>query len=135
MTLSDQDHALLESLAEDGRVGYQALASVTGWSQTSVHRRLTELRRRPAVRSKAFQSGLHHSGEAELLGSPEVPRQLAVGEREWPGLATATPTLTGDELARRPSTGPCGRPTDASRTRGDIGARPRVVRELCARDT
>ncbi|ANZ19890.1 hypothetical protein O1L44_29260 [Streptomyces noursei] len=30
VTLSDQDHALLESLAEDGRVGCRTLASVTG---------------------------------------------------------------------------------------------------------
>ncbi|WP_051094194.1 Lrp/AsnC family transcriptional regulator [Streptomyces sp. MspMP-M5] len=90
VTLSDQDHALLESLAEDGRVGYQALASVTGWSQTSVRRRLTEPRRTsvvyfdvdfdaelPGLRSMASlwlsvsPGALSAAGEA-LAGHPEV---------------------------------------------------------------
>nr|WP_237550811.1 Lrp/AsnC family transcriptional regulator [Streptomyces sp. SID8354] len=88
--MSDQDHALLESLAEDGRVGYQALASVTGWSQTSVRRRLTEPRRTsvvyfdvdfdaelPGLRSMASlwlsvsPGALSAAGEA-LAGHPEV---------------------------------------------------------------
>ncbi|GGV42941.1 Lrp/AsnC family transcriptional regulator [Streptomyces spectabilis] len=47
--LSDQDQALLDALAEDGRAGYRALAAVTGWSQTSVRRRLAELRRTSVV--------------------------------------------------------------------------------------
>ncbi|MEK2474189.1 Lrp/AsnC family transcriptional regulator [Streptomyces noursei] len=42
--LTAEDHALLEALALDGRAGFRSLASATGWSQTSVRRRLAELR-------------------------------------------------------------------------------------------
>ncbi|MFC4080470.1 Lrp/AsnC family transcriptional regulator [Amycolatopsis samaneae] len=42
--LSDVDGALLAVLARDGRAGFRSLAEATGWSQTSVRRRLAELR-------------------------------------------------------------------------------------------
>jgi DNA-binding Lrp family transcriptional regulator len=44
VTLSRQDHALLRVLAQEGRAGYGDLAAASGWSQTTVRRRLDELR-------------------------------------------------------------------------------------------
>jgi DNA-binding Lrp family transcriptional regulator len=49
IALSGPDHRLLELLARDGRVGYAALATATGWSATTVARRVTELRERGAL--------------------------------------------------------------------------------------
>ena len=42
--LTEQDGALLATLALDGRAGFRSLAAATGWSQTTVRRRLAELR-------------------------------------------------------------------------------------------
>ncbi|MFD7663282.1 Lrp/AsnC family transcriptional regulator [Streptomyces sp. NPDC059788] len=44
VTLTDADRRLLGVLAEDGRAGLAELAAVTGWSQSTVRRRLAELR-------------------------------------------------------------------------------------------
>ncbi len=41
--LSETDWALLRALATDGRTGYPRLAAVTGWSESTTRRRLTEL--------------------------------------------------------------------------------------------
>ncbi|GAA0256122.1 Lrp/AsnC family transcriptional regulator [Cryptosporangium japonicum] len=43
------DRALITALARDGRTGLPELASATGWSETRVRRRLTELRRSGAL--------------------------------------------------------------------------------------
>ncbi len=42
--LDDNDRKLLATLAADGRTGLSRLAAVTGWSPTTVRRRMTELR-------------------------------------------------------------------------------------------
>ncbi|WP_033262783.1 Lrp/AsnC family transcriptional regulator [Amycolatopsis vancoresmycina] len=42
--LTGGDRALLAELARDGRTGFRELAAATGWSQTTVRRRLGELR-------------------------------------------------------------------------------------------
>ncbi|MEU8878081.1 Lrp/AsnC family transcriptional regulator [Streptomyces javensis] len=42
--LPTEDSALLEALALDGRAGFRSLATATGWPQTTVRRRLAELR-------------------------------------------------------------------------------------------
>ncbi|ATE54569.1 Lrp/AsnC family transcriptional regulator [Actinosynnema pretiosum] len=42
--LDDGDRRLLAALAEDGRTGVERLAGVTGWSATTVRRRMRELR-------------------------------------------------------------------------------------------
>ncbi|MFD2420134.1 Lrp/AsnC family transcriptional regulator [Amycolatopsis pigmentata] len=44
--LDDGDRKLLATLATDGRAGLEELAAVTGWSPTTVRRRMTELRER-----------------------------------------------------------------------------------------
>jgi DNA-binding Lrp family transcriptional regulator len=45
VTPTTADNHLLAALAKDGRAGYPALAAATGWSETTVRRRLEELRR------------------------------------------------------------------------------------------
>ncbi|MFI1912365.1 Lrp/AsnC family transcriptional regulator [Nocardia sp. NPDC020380] len=42
--LDDADRTLLATLADDGRATIEQLAAVTGWSPTTVRRRMTELR-------------------------------------------------------------------------------------------
>ncbi|MFR0359279.1 Lrp/AsnC family transcriptional regulator [Streptomyces sediminimaris] len=42
--LDDGDRKLLAQLATDGRTGFEQLAAATGWSPTTVRRRMTELR-------------------------------------------------------------------------------------------
>ena len=42
--LTDADQKLLTALAKDGRTSYPNLAAVTGWSETTVRRRLDQLR-------------------------------------------------------------------------------------------
>jgi DNA-binding Lrp family transcriptional regulator len=44
-TLDEADQALLDALARDGRTGYAELASITGWSDSTVKRRMDHLRR------------------------------------------------------------------------------------------
>lgn len=45
LVLTAADNALLGVLAQDGRATYPTLAAATGWSETTVRRRLEELRR------------------------------------------------------------------------------------------
>nr|BFE60795.1 Lrp/AsnC family transcriptional regulator [Dactylosporangium thailandense] len=45
VTPTPADNALLAALARDGRADFPALARATGWSETTVRRRLEELRR------------------------------------------------------------------------------------------
>ncbi|MFD8704915.1 Lrp/AsnC family transcriptional regulator [Kitasatospora sp. NPDC059648] len=44
--LDDGDRRLLAALAADGRAGFEQLAELTGWSPSTVRRRMTELRER-----------------------------------------------------------------------------------------
>ncbi|SHF79719.1 Lrp/AsnC family transcriptional regulator [Streptoalloteichus hindustanus] len=44
-TLTESDHALLATLAKDGRTSHADLATATGWSESTVRRRLDLLRR------------------------------------------------------------------------------------------
>ncbi|WP_406630656.1 Lrp/AsnC family transcriptional regulator [Amycolatopsis sp. WGS_07] len=48
-TLDDGDRALLAALAADGRTGFEHLAAATGWSPTTVRRRMAELRERDVL--------------------------------------------------------------------------------------
>lgn len=42
--LTAEDEPLLAELARDGRAGYRTLAAATGWSESTIHRRLEHLR-------------------------------------------------------------------------------------------
>ncbi|MFI1257279.1 Lrp/AsnC family transcriptional regulator [Streptomyces netropsis] len=50
VTLTDADRLLLPALAQDGRAALPGLAAATGWSESTVRRRLEELRRVGALR-------------------------------------------------------------------------------------
>jgi DNA-binding Lrp family transcriptional regulator len=45
MPAASDDRALLDALARDGRMGYAELAHITGWSDSTVKRRMDHLRR------------------------------------------------------------------------------------------
>jgi DNA-binding Lrp family transcriptional regulator len=47
--LDERDEVLLQELAKDGRIGYPELAAVTGWSESTVKRRVEHLRRAGAI--------------------------------------------------------------------------------------
>ncbi|MEU4164520.1 Lrp/AsnC family transcriptional regulator [Actinoplanes sp. NPDC026670] len=47
--LADGDEALLEVLSRDGRAGYAELAAATGWPESTVRRRMRDLRRSGAL--------------------------------------------------------------------------------------
>ncbi|MBO3741217.1 Lrp/AsnC family transcriptional regulator [Actinoplanes sp. NEAU-H7] len=49
LVLSTADEALLEALGRDGRAGYTDLAAATGWPESTVRRRMRELRRSGAL--------------------------------------------------------------------------------------
>ena len=49
VTLTGTDNRLLAALARDGRTSYTDLAAATGWSATTVTRRIEELRARGAL--------------------------------------------------------------------------------------
>jgi DNA-binding Lrp family transcriptional regulator len=47
--LDEEDQRLVDALGEDGRAGYAALATATGWSESTVKRRLDYLRETGAL--------------------------------------------------------------------------------------
>jgi DNA-binding Lrp family transcriptional regulator len=49
MPLADPDHRLLAALLHDGRTSYTDLAAITGWTASTVARRLDQLRRSGAL--------------------------------------------------------------------------------------
>ncbi|SEP20247.1 Lrp/AsnC family transcriptional regulator [Amycolatopsis saalfeldensis] len=88
--LDDGDRQLLAALAADGRAGFEQLAAATGWSPTTVRRRMRELRESGAlyldldVDGRLFSLGtrtmlwlsvppahLEETGKA-LAGHPEI---------------------------------------------------------------
>lgn len=80
--LSEADHALLGALSVDGRTGHAELASVTGWSESTVRRRMDELRRAGVlfydIDVPAEVLGNH--AEARLWMSVLPSELVAVGE-------------------------------------------------------
>ncbi|QUQ64684.1 Lrp/AsnC family transcriptional regulator [Kutzneria sp. CA-103260] len=86
--LDDGDRKLLAALATDGRTEYEQLAAITGWSPTTVRRRMAELR----------EHGL-------LYLDIDVDGQLfGVGPRTllWLSVAPAHLVETGTALAGHP---------------------------------
>ena len=86
--IDDGDRTLLAALAADGRTGFEQLAAVTGWSPTTVRRRMTELR----------EYGV-------LYLDIDVDRRLfGLGARTllWLSVAPAHLQRTGEALAAHP---------------------------------
>jgi DNA-binding Lrp family transcriptional regulator len=70
-TLVDGDRPLLEALAVDGRAPYPALAAVTGWSESTVSRRIHALRAADLLRFDldVNAAALGYHAEAQLWAS------------------------------------------------------------------
>ncbi|MFB4300765.1 Lrp/AsnC family transcriptional regulator [Actinomadura sp. NTSP31] len=86
--LSDGDQRLLDVLARDGRAGQAELAAATGWSQSTVGRRLDRLR---------ATGVLHYYAEFDL---PYVGLHTAA--RLWASVPPADLAATGRALAGHP---------------------------------
>lgn len=81
ISLSGEDRALLRVLAQDGRAGYGELAAASGWSQTTVRRRLDQLRSGGALRFDVEipPQALGHHAEAWLWMKVEPSALASVG--------------------------------------------------------
>lgn len=76
--LTGGDRALLAELGRDGRAGFRELAGATGWSQTTVRRRLAELRRAGVLYFDVdFAPALLGMRTTASLWLSVVPRHLA----------------------------------------------------------
>ncbi|MDT7588571.1 MAG: hypothetical protein QOC67_2012 [Pseudonocardiales bacterium] len=89
--LTAGDHQLIKALGQDGRAGYRHLASVTGWSQTTVRRRLAELRHSGVL---YFDVDVEHA----LLG-------LHSAAALWLSVEPGQLAAAGEALARHPQVG------------------------------
>lgn len=86
--LSPADRRLLPALAADGRADHPSLASATGWSESTVRRRLAELRRSGLLRFDVDIDPRHFGYATEAVLWLRVPAA------DLPG--------AGRELAARP---------------------------------
>jgi DNA-binding Lrp family transcriptional regulator len=86
--LDDVDRKLLAALAADGRAGFEHLASVTGWSPTTVRRRMTELREHGVLYLDLDVDGMMFS--------------LATRTLLWLSVAPSALQQTGEALAAHP---------------------------------
>jgi DNA-binding Lrp family transcriptional regulator len=80
--LSEEDHALLEALSVDGRAGQAELATATGWSESTVSRRMDRLQR-TGVLSYEVDMGpeaLGYHAEARLWMSVRPSALVTVAE-------------------------------------------------------
>jgi len=91
VALSAGDQRLVAALRQDGRTGYRQLAAATGWSQTTVRRRVAELRRAGVL---YFDVDIDHT----LLGL-HTPATL------WLSVEPGQLVAAGEALARHPQVG------------------------------
>jgi DNA-binding Lrp family transcriptional regulator len=88
--LSDGDHALMKALARDGRAGYAELAAASGWSPSTVQRRVRDLRQLGVL---VFLTSISPA----LLGH-------TVEARLWISVKPSALNKVGTEFARHPET-------------------------------
>jgi DNA-binding Lrp family transcriptional regulator len=88
VVLSDGDRALLAALSVDGRAGHTELAAATGWSESTVRRRMDQLRHDGVL---YYDVDLH----AERLG-------FHAEARLWMSVLPSELVNVGDALARHP---------------------------------
>ncbi|MCE7004003.1 Lrp/AsnC family transcriptional regulator [Kibdelosporangium philippinense] len=86
--LDPGDSVLLEALSRDGRTGYAELAPVTGWSDSTVKRRMDHLR----------QAGVL----SYMLDIPPSALGFAAEARLWMRVKPSCLVATAEELARHP---------------------------------
>ncbi|MET0132759.1 MAG: Lrp/AsnC family transcriptional regulator [Kibdelosporangium sp.] len=82
VTLDDADHRMIDALGEDGRAGYATLAAASGWSESTVKRRLDYLRHAGVVYYDVDvdTKSLGFLSEARLWMSVLPSQLVAVGE-------------------------------------------------------
>jgi DNA-binding Lrp family transcriptional regulator len=80
--LSDGDHALLDALSVDGRAGQAELAAATGWSESTVSRRMDRLQRAGVLSYEVDMApeALGHHAEARLWMSVRPSALVTVAE-------------------------------------------------------
>ncbi|MEV1171945.1 AsnC family transcriptional regulator [Nonomuraea sp. NPDC049784] len=100
ITLGPGDDALLEALSRDGRTGYADLAAVTGWSESTVRRRMEQLCAAGAI-------FFHLDALPALLGK-RVEAQL------WMSVPPAELDKTGQAMAGHPEVAFVGATTGPS---------------------
>ncbi|UOZ03603.1 Lrp/AsnC family transcriptional regulator [Amycolatopsis sp. WQ 127309] len=84
--LDDGDRKLLAALATDGRTGITRLAARTGWSPTTVRRRMSDLRDHGVLYLDIdIDAQLFGTGTRTLLWLSVVPAQLARAGEELAG--------------------------------------------------
>ncbi|WP_326948854.1 Lrp/AsnC family transcriptional regulator [Amycolatopsis sp. NBC_01307] len=84
--LDDGDRKLLAALATDGRTGIARLAARTGWSPTTVRRRMSDLRDHGVLYLDIdIDAQLFGTGTRTLLWLSVVPAQLARAGEELAG--------------------------------------------------
>jgi DNA-binding Lrp family transcriptional regulator len=79
--LDERDEVLFRELAKDGRIGYPELAAATGWSESTVKRRMEYLRRTGAIffEVEVSSRALGYQVEARLWMSVPPSQLAAVG--------------------------------------------------------
>ncbi|MGI8331327.1 Lrp/AsnC family transcriptional regulator [Actinomadura scrupuli] len=103
------DHALLEALAADGRTSHADLATATGWSESTVRRRLDRLRRSGAllIQFEFDPRALGYRAQARLWMSVRPSGLVAVAETlathpevSFVGVTTGTTNLMAEVICR-----------------------------------
>ncbi|WP_179836927.1 Lrp/AsnC family transcriptional regulator [Actinomadura citrea] len=103
------DHALLETLAADGRTSLADLATTTGWSESTVRRRLDHLRRSGAllIQLEFDPPALGYRAQARLWMSVRPSGLVAVAETlathpevSFVGVTTGTTNLMAEVICR-----------------------------------
>jgi DNA-binding Lrp family transcriptional regulator len=96
--LDERDEIMLQELAKDGRIGYPELAAATGWSESTVKRRMEYLRRTGAIFFEVEVNTrlMGYQVEARLWMSVPPSQLAAVGNAlaEHPEVAFAA-AITG----------------------------------------
>lgn len=107
--LGSADQALLDALARDGRLGYAELASITGWSDSTVKRRVEALRR----------SGML----SFLLDVPPEAFGFGASARLWMAVPPSSLTSVAEALARHPEISFCAVTTGPTNLLANVNCR------------
>ncbi|MFI9559671.1 Lrp/AsnC family transcriptional regulator [Nonomuraea endophytica] len=109
VTADAADHALLEALAADGRTDCAELATATGWSESTVRRRLDHLRRSGAllIQLEFDPRALGYRAQARLWMSVRPSGLVAVAETlathpevSFVGVTTGATNLMAEVICR-----------------------------------
>jgi hypothetical protein len=119
------DEALLGVLARDGRAGFRELAAATGWSQTTVKRRLGSLRRTGSLHfdleCDASLLGIEMTARLRMSVAPSGLADVGAALAEHPETAFAAATTGPANLRARSADRADGTGTRSGATSGGLG--------------